>query len=230
VGSEPPPEVLPAARRLFGDRLPIAARFAELLATVGIERGLLGPREAERVWPRHLLNSAVLAELVPTEARVVDVGSGAGLPGIPLAIARPDLQVVLLEPMLRRCHFLEEAREQLAVPLTVVRGRAPEDVAQLPFLADCAVARAVAPLERLVSWTMPVVRPGGTLLALRGSSAEAEVQAVGPLDRYQATVPEVLRLGAEVLDDEAVVVRVARRPSRRRGSSTHDGPGRSRRT
>src|SRR3954453_12787232 len=108
-----PPEWVPLAERLFGVRLPSAQRYASLLATVGIERGLIGPREAERVWDRHILNSAVLAELVEADASVVDVGSGAGLPGIPLALARPDLRVCLLEPMLRRTLFLEEALDDL---------------------------------------------------------------------------------------------------------------------
>ena len=174
---ELPDELAAAAGTVFAAQLPRAEHFARLLATDGLTRGLLGPREADRVWDRHLLNSAVVGELMPSGVTVTDVGSGAGLPGIPLALARPDLRVALLEPMLRRCTFLQEvvAALGLAEQVTVVRGRAPEDAALLPFSSDYVTARAVAPLERLVSWTMPLVRQDRALLAVRGASAAEEV-------------------------------------------------------
>jgi len=211
VPGELPQELRPAAASLFGPELPRAERFGVLLATEGITRGLLGPREAERIWDRHLLNSAVLAEVVPPDADVVDVGSGAGLPGIPLALARPDVRVVLLEPMLRRVTFLEEVLLEVGLEprVSVVRGRAPENVSDLPFQPGCAVARAVAPLDRLVSWTMPLVRPAGVLLALRGRSAEDEVRTTrAAVTRVAGSEAELLTVGATVLEEPAVVVRV----------------------
>ncbi|MCW2546835.1 MAG: rRNA methyltransferase [Mycobacterium sp.] len=190
-----------------------AVRYGELLVDAGIVRGLLGPREADRIWERHLLNSAVVAELIPEDAWLIDVGSGAGLPGIPLALARPSAHVLLLEPLARRCAFLEEVVTELGLAdrVTVMRGRAPEAVVQLPFLAEFALARAVAPLERLVSWTMPVVQPGGSLLALRGERAEQELLEAGPgLARYGAGASEVVEIGGDLLGTPVRVVRVPR--------------------
>ena len=147
---------------LFGDRLAAARRFAEHLAGSGVERGLIGPREAPRVWERHVLNCAVVAELMPEGARVVDVGSGAGLPGIPLALARPDLHVVLLEPLARRVDWLREVVADLALPVEVQRGRAEDaDVRRRWEGADVVTARAVAPLHRLAGWCLPLLRIGG---------------------------------------------------------------------
>jgi 16S rRNA (guanine527-N7)-methyltransferase len=160
-----------------------------------------------------LLNSAVVAELIPEDAWLIDVGSGAGLPGIPLALARPSAHVLLLEPLARRCAFLEEVVTELGLAdrVTVMRGRAPEAVVQLPFLAEFALARAVAPLERLVSWTMPVVQPGGSLLALRGERAEQELLEAGPgLARYGAGASEVVEIGGDLLGTPVRVVRVPR--------------------
>lgn len=164
---------------LFGDRLPLAVAYAELLAGAGVERGLIGPREVDRLWTRHLLNCAVLADELPAGAAVLDVGSGAGLPGIVLAVRRPDLRVTLLEPMLRRVTFLEQAVTTLALDETVsvVRGRA-EDAAVRRSLGGqrWIVARAVAPLDRLAGWCLPLLAEDGRLLALKGESAAAEVE------------------------------------------------------
>jgi 16S rRNA (guanine527-N7)-methyltransferase len=182
------------ARMLFGARFELAQRYAQLLATSGVERGLLGPREVPRLWERHLLNCAVLAELVPPGARVVDVGSGAGLPGLPMVLCRPDLTVDLVEPMLRRSTFLAEVVHELALGDTVrvVRGRADDPgTVQSVGGAEWVVARAVAPLDRLGQWCLPLLAPGGTLLALKGRTVADEVA------RYR---PALARLGAASVD------------------------------
>src|SRR5947209_5960904 len=151
-----------AAATIFGARLHFAERYAEVLGHAGVERGLLGPREVPRLWDRHLLNSAVIGELLGPGERVVDIGSGAGLPGIPLAIARPDLEITLLEPMLRRSEFLAEVIAQLGLAVEVVRGRAEERwVRDRLGAMDVAVSRAVAALDKLTKWSMPLLRPGG---------------------------------------------------------------------
>src|SRR4051794_31704933 len=161
---EPPADVV---ERVFGDGASGAIKFAALLADHGVERGLIGPREVERLWDRHLFNSAVLAELVPQNCRAVDVGSGAGLPGIPLAIARPDVRLTLLEPMARRVAWLQEVVDTLGLDVEVVRGRAEEpEVRRRLGDSDIVTARAVAPMERLAGWCLPLLRSGGLLLAL----------------------------------------------------------------
>lgn len=253
---------------VFGDRLELARRFADILRTDGITRGLIGPREADRVWERHVLNCAALAPALPRGASVLDVGSGAGLPGLVLAIARPDTAVTLLEPLQRRVTFLQDAIAALELPVTVVRGRA-EDAARrreiVPSGAgarrrplshptsaggsvggaggsragvgpgaadrgdadpapdvgvvapvDIVTARAVAPLSRLVEWCLPLVRPGGALLAMKGERVAAELRSADEVLR---------RLGAATwsLEDYVIdgvqpatrVVRVVAAPARR---------------
>lgn len=175
-----PPGAPAAAQALFGERFGLAERYAQLLAAAGVERGLIGPREVPRLWSRHLVNCAVLADELPHGAALVDVGSGAGLPGLVLAIRRPDLRVTLLEPMLRRVAFLEEAVTSLALDetVTVVRGRAEESaVRRMLGPQEYVVARAVAPLERLVAWCLPLLADGGRLLALKGERAPDEVRS-----------------------------------------------------
>jgi len=175
--SEPPE----AAVAVFGDALPAARRYVGLLAGDGVLRGLIGPREVPRLWERHVLNSVALAEAVPAGARVVDVGSGAGLPGIPLGLARPDLTLTLVEPMARRVEFLEEAVAALGAPWRVVRGRAEErSVVRVVGEVDVVTARAVAPLPRLVGWCRGLLRPGAQLVALVGERAAAEVPDLLP--------------------------------------------------
>lgn len=169
---EPPADAV----RIFGAALPAAVDYVRLLAGDGVVRGLIGPREVPRLWERHVLNSAALAEAVPTGARVVDVGSGAGLPGIPLGLARPDLTLTLVEPMARRVEFLEQAVAGLDRPWRVVRGRAEErSVVRAVGPVDVVTARAVAPLPRLVAWCRGLLRPGTQLIALVGARAAAEV-------------------------------------------------------
>ncbi len=207
------------AREVFGDRLPLAQRYAELLSEQGVERGLIGPRETGRLWDRHLLNSAVLAELLTPHCRVADVGSGAGLPGIPLAIARPDIVVTLLEPMARRVAWLEEVITELNLTAEVVRGRAEEAAVRKKLVAqDVVTARAVAPIGRLAKWCLPLLRPGGQLLALKGASAAEE------LERDATTIraagggrQEVISCGDGVLEVPTTVVVVERDPEARTG-------------
>jgi 16S rRNA (guanine527-N7)-methyltransferase len=173
-----PPDV---AAQVFGDALPDAERFVARLASDGVTRGLIGPREVPRLWERHLLNSAAVGEAVPEGARVVDVGSGAGLPGIPLALARPDLRVTLVEPMARRVDFLEEVRATLGAPWQVVRGRAEErSVAAAVGRVDVVTARAVAPLPRLAGWCRALLPPGARLVALVGARTVQELPVLVP--------------------------------------------------
>jgi len=200
----------PAAAQVFtADRLPLAERYAELLGTEGVVRGLIGPREAPRLWERHLLNCAVLADLMPAEVSVCDIGSGAGLPGLVLAVRRPDLRLTLVEPLLRRTTFLEEVVAELGLDnVTVVRGRADSLHGRETFRV--VTSRAVAPLDRLLEWSMPLVAPEGALVAMKGSSAAAEVEgAEATLQRFGCARPEVLELGADVVDVPTFAVRVA---------------------
>jgi 16S rRNA (guanine527-N7)-methyltransferase len=206
------PEV---ARGVFSHCLPAAEAYAELLATDGVVRGLIGPREAPRLWERHLVNCALLGEVVPPGVDVCDIGSGAGLPGLVLALCRPDLRVTLVEPLLRRTTFLSEVVERLALPnVEVVRARAEELHGEREF--TLLTSRAVAPLGRLLDWSMPLVRQGGALVAMKGASAHDEVEAAGSqLRRHGAGTVDVLTLGAGVIDPPTTVVRVeATRPSR----------------
>ncbi|MGW5524647.1 16S rRNA (guanine(527)-N(7))-methyltransferase RsmG [Gordonia sp. NPDC003950] len=166
----------PSAAAVFGDRLDAAERYRHFLATDGTVRGLIGPREVPRLWDRHLVNCAVIGELIDEGQSVIDIGSGAGLPGIPLAIARPDLSITLIEPLLRRTTFLEEVVETLGLNVRVVRGRAEEKTVLAEVKpADVVTSRAVAPLERLVRWSVPLISPAGRLVAIKGSSAEDEI-------------------------------------------------------
>jgi 16S rRNA (guanine527-N7)-methyltransferase len=197
----------------FGAGSDRATRFAELLAIHGVERGLIGPREVDRLWDRHLLNSVAIEEFVPQGASVVDVGSGAGLPGVPLAIARPDLDVVLLEPMARRITWLEEVVAELDLSnVTVVRGRAEEKaIRQQVGNRDVATARAVAPIGKLAGWCLPLLRGGGRLIALKGSSAADEIERDRTeIARAGGVDPEVKSCGRGLLDEPATVVVVRR--------------------
>lgn len=211
------------ALEVFGDALPVAERYAEFLAGAGVERGLIGPREADRLWERHLINCAVVAEAVPQGANVVDIGSGAGLPGIVLAIVRPDLTITLLEPLLRRTRFLDEAVEMLELPNVEVRRARAEEVAK-EFAVDVATARAVAPLERLAKWALPLLRPGGELLALKGERAADELDEARPvLERFGVRTAELRQVGRGKVDPPTTLVRVVagrveRPPRRAKGS------------
>ena len=197
------------AASVFGGALDKACRYAELLAADGVTRGLIGPRETGRLWDRHLLNCAVVTELLPDNGRMVDIGSGAGLPGIVLAMLRPSLEVTLLEPLLRRAVFLEECAAELELAnVTVLRARA-EEKHMAGLEADIATARAVAPLDRLVGWAAWILRPGGQLLAIKGQSADEELAAARPvLSRIGARSAEVLRAGDGRVVPATTVIRV----------------------
>jgi 16S rRNA (guanine527-N7)-methyltransferase len=197
------------AHAIFGDRFADAVRYAELLADAGVRRGLIGPREVPRLWERHLLNCAVLSDVVPADVSVCDVGSGAGLPGIPLALVRPDVRITLLEPLLRRTTFLGEVVTLLGLDnVTVVRGRAEEMIGNLSPV-DVVTARAVAPLDRLAGWGLPLLRPHGEMLALKGDTAEDELKAArAALSKLGAVESSVVQVGAGLVDPPSTVVRV----------------------
>jgi len=189
-------------------RLELAERYAQLLATEGVVRGLIGPREGSRLWERHLLNCAVLGELVPSGSDVCDIGSGAGLPGLVLAIARPDLTVTLVEPLLRRTTFLEEVVADLGLSgVEVHRARAEALHGTRTF--DVVTSRAVAPLDRLLAWSMPLVAPSGALVAMKGTSAADEIAAAeSTLSRLGCAAPEIHSVGADVADSPSTAIRV----------------------
>jgi 16S rRNA (guanine527-N7)-methyltransferase len=208
IAEEMAPDAPPplAATAMFGPALDQAQAFARMLATRGVERGLIGPREVPRLWDRHLLNCAVVADLIDSRHRTLaDIGSGAGLPGLVLAMMRPELSVTLLEPMERRCRFLSECVTELGLAnASVLRGRAEETVLQ----ADVATARAVAPLDRLTTMAVRVVRPGGMVLAIKGRTAADELRRARPvLRRLGIRDAEVVHAGEGKVDPATTVVR-----------------------
>jgi 16S rRNA (guanine527-N7)-methyltransferase len=191
------------------ERLPLIEAYAASLADDGVTRGLIGPREVPRLWERHLLNCAVLGEAIPPSATVCDIGSGAGLPGLVLGIARPDVMVTLVEPLLRRTTYLDEVVSELGLDnVDVHRGRAEGLHRSRSF--DVVTSRAVAPLERLLAWSMPLVAPQGALVAMKGSSLPEEIAEARPtLAKLGCAEPETLSLGADVVDPATLAVRVA---------------------
>ena len=188
--------------------------YAEFLASAGVERGLLGPREVPRLWDRHLLNCAVVAPMVPAGAHVIDVGSGAGLPGLVWAIVRSDITLTCLESLQRRATYLEEAVGALGLVdrVSVVRARAEDVVrgraSENSLRGDVVTARAVAPLDKLAGWTVPLLKPGGDLLALKGQSAADEVEAArAVLERLGIESVEIVQCGEGIVDPPTTVVR-----------------------
>jgi 16S rRNA (guanine527-N7)-methyltransferase len=208
---ELPERLREAAERLFGSRLDLARAYADLLGTDGVIRGLIGPREAPRLWDRHLLNCAAVAELISPAATIIDVGSGAGLPGIVLAVARPDISVILVEPLARRTAFLDEAVNLLGLSgqVTVERGRAEEFVGR--FSAEVVTARAVAPLDRLATWCLPLTTLGGRLLALKGVTAAEEVaETAAAVARLGGAGAVIRQCGTGLIDPPTTVVEIVR--------------------
>lgn len=196
------------ADRLYRDNYKTIRQYVDILVSRGVDWGLIGPREIGRLWERHILNSIALESLIPEGCRVADVGSGAGLPGIPLAILRPDLEMTLIEPMLRRSNFLTEALDKLGLDdrVTVVRGRA-EDA---DLHVDVVVSRAVAKLATLINWTADLIVESGSLLALKGQSADDEVvKAKKELSKRRLSA-EVLLIRADPAADVTRAVRVRR--------------------
>jgi 16S rRNA (guanine527-N7)-methyltransferase len=230
IGLGRAPEPPEAARHVFGLALPMAQAYAELLAGVGVERGLIGPGEAARIWPRHLLNCAVVAELVPTVCTLADLGSGAGLPGLVLAMMRPQARVILLEPMARRITFLLECVSELGLSnVEVRRGRAEEYAGRIE--ADVVTARAVAGLGRLAVLATGLARPGGLVLAMKGQAAEREFSEARPvLDRLGVTEAEVVEVGGGAADLDGgtatvVCFRTATATAAGTGAATAAGTG-----
>lgn len=203
---EPEPQF---AAEAFGDQIEIARQFTERLAADSETFGLLGPRELPRIWSRHVLNSALMAELLPEGTKVVDVGSGAGLPGIPLAIARPDCNFTLVEPMERRSSWLQRVSEDLGLKnVEVVRSRA-EEVQRTDF--DVATARAVAALDKLLPLLTPLIRGSKSrqVLAIKGSKAPDEIAAASKkIELLGYAQPEILTLGLGKAPETATVVRM----------------------
>ncbi|MGO1283775.1 MAG: 16S rRNA (guanine(527)-N(7))-methyltransferase RsmG [Brachybacterium sp.] len=222
---QPLPESLrPTAERLFSDRLELAERFVALLAEQGPERGLIGPREVDRLWERHLLNCALMVDAIdaaaPDATTLADVGSGAGLPGVVIAIARPDLKVTLIETMQRRTTWLEEVDAELGLGIEVVRARAEELHGERDF--EVVTARAVAALDKLARWTLPLVAEGGLLLAMKGSSAADEVEkAQKALAKLGGIEPTISQYGVGEVEVPTTVVQV-----RRRAKATRKGDAR----
>lgn len=211
--SEPSPQATPTEallRTVFGERYPLAQAYHDSLATVAAERGFIGPKEVDRLWERHILNCAVAAEAFDEGASVADVGSGAGLPGIPLAIARPDLQLTLIEPLLKRSTYLKEVKAELGLDnVTVLRGRAEE---QRRGQFDAVTSRAVAPLGKLAGWSLPLVRHGGAMVAMKGASVSEE------LERDQAQIrkaggvdAQIFLVGEGLLAQPTTLIRIVRK-------------------
>lgn len=198
------------AELIFGDRLPLAKRYAELLAGSGVIRGLIGPRESPRLWDRHILNCAVVTELIDPDSTVVDVGSGAGLPGLVMSIRRPDLTVTLVEPLLRRVRWLEEVIADLGLlNVTVARGRA-ETLWDELAPADVVTSRAVSALANLAVWSVPLVRPGGWWLPMKGASVAEEIeQSRELLASVGVTGIDIVECGVDLLDEPTIVARLA---------------------
>ena len=201
----------PRLTEFFGAAWPAVERFASLLREHGEVRGLLGPREQSRLWERHLLNSAAVVQYLPAEGTIVDVGSGAGLPGVVIAAMRPQADVVLMEPMERRTLWLDEVVTELGLEnVRVLRGRAEEYDGAIE--ADAVTARAVAAMDKLVRWCLPLVRPGGVLVALKGRSVAQELEKAKYVIRRVGGEPaEVLEAPTVPGVESTTVVRVMRK-------------------
>jgi 16S rRNA (guanine527-N7)-methyltransferase len=199
-----PPEI---AEAVYGaERFTTISRYRDILASRGIDWGLLGPREVERLWSRHILNCAAVAQLIPEGANAADVGSGAGLPGIPVAVLRPDLGVDLIEPLLRRSNFLTHTVDEVGITQRVTVRRAR--VEEVDQTYDVVLSRALAPLDRLIRWCLPLVVPAGQILAIKGSSAADEVAQHARLIAGSGLRAEVLRVTSHPRLDPTTVVRL----------------------
>lgn len=223
----PPPD---SVEQVFGDRAGMAIRYVEFLSTAGLERGLMGPRERPRLWDRHVLNCAAGASHLNDGESVVDIGSGAGLPGIPLALARPDLAITLVEPLLRRATFLQEIIDVLGIDVRVIRGRAEEKaIIDAAGGADVVTSRAVAPLAKLAGWSAPLLRTGGRMVALKGSSAAEEIQRdSAALRKLGFDDPRVEVVAAPDAEETRLVIATLGTKMGKRGSRPKGSAGRRR--
>ena len=199
---------LQAAQSIFGDRLDLAKRYVEHLATSGTERGLIGPREVPRLWSRHVLNCAVIESQIAKGSHVADVGSGAGLPGLCLAIARPDLELTLIEPLERRVIWLQEVVDDLGLEnVTIMRTRAELAVGMVE--ADVVTARAVSALSNLAGLTIPLLAGKGEVVAIKGRSAGEEIEkAAKAIRKLGGRQTSVVLVGEELLEEPTTVVRI----------------------
>lgn len=204
--TEPTPDI---AADIFGDRLELAVAYHHSLATTAAERGFIGPKEVSRLWSRHILNCAVISDAFAQSQKVADIGSGAGLPGIPLAIARPDLSVTLIEPLLKRSTYLRQISEELELSnVTVVRGRAEE---QQRALFDAVTSRAVAPLGKLAAWSLPLVRAGGSMIAMKGASVGEELERDAKvIAKAGGTDASIFTVGEGSVEQPSTLIRIVR--------------------
>jgi len=203
----------PEVQRYFGDAFPLVSRFAEMLHDQGELRGLIGPREVSRIWERHILNSAAVVQYLPTNATIADIGSGAGLPGIVIAAMLPDAQVLLIEPMERRCTWLNEVVDELELTnVEVKRGRAEEYHGA--FQCEAVTSRAVAALEKLARMSLPLVERGGEMVVLKGRNVQQEIEpARKVLRKYKTEEPQVLEAFSVDGVEPTTVLRVRRTPA-----------------
>jgi 16S rRNA (guanine527-N7)-methyltransferase len=204
-----------AAEKIFGDRLSLAERYVEHLATSGTERGLIGPREIPRLWGRHVLNCAVIESEIAQGSHVADVGSGAGLPGLCLAIARPDLELTLIEPLERRVIWLQEVVDDLGLDnVTIMRTRAELAVGMVN--ADVVTARAVSALSNLAGLTIPLLDGEGEVVAIKGRSAAEEIEKAAKVIRKLGGVQtSVVTVGQDLLEEPTTVVRIVVKKSQK---------------
>ena len=200
------------ASDIFGPRLPLAERYHELLATDGSTRGFIGPREVPRLWERHVLNCAVIGEAFEENATVADIGSGAGLPGIPLAIARPDLKIRLIEPLLKRSTFLHEVVQELGLDnVEVIRGRAEEPEVKALSKVDVVTSRAVAPLGKLAKWSLPLTKVGGSMMAMKGSSVAEELERdKADIKKAGGGEAKIFTVGDDLLAEPTTLITIPR--------------------
>lgn len=203
---EPTPAI---ASEIFGDRLDLAQAYHDSLATTAAQRGFIGPKEVSRLWSRHILNCAVISEAFEEGLNIADIGSGAGLPGVPLAIARPDLNITLIEPLLKRSTYLSEIKEEFSLDnVTVIRGRAEE---QPKGGFDVVTSRAVAPLGKLAGWSLPLVKKGGAMVAMKGSSVSEELERdAEQISRAGGGEGEIFTVGGSALGEPTTLIKIAR--------------------
>lgn len=206
------PQPPAAAEKIFGDRMELAVKYHEQLATDGSTRGFIGPREVPRLWDRHILNCAIIGEAFEPNLHIADIGSGAGLPGIPLAIARPDLQIRLIEPLLKRATFLGEVVRDLELDnVRAIRARAEDPKVRKASKVDVVTSRAVAPLGKLAGWSLPLAKVGGSMVAMKGSSVGEELERDrAEIKKAGGGQAEIFTVGDDVLEEPTRLIKIPR--------------------